>query len=228
VLFRSVMMTALAIISLLLPRIAIHQHSAATSRAGIATLMRRPDWLVFFASVFLVWIATNSSIMFLSVTLSSMGANQGLIGLAITIGAVVEIPVMMFSSNLLRRFGPARLLLVAMVLMIVRYTLLGGMQRPEWAIWINLINGFAFPFFWNASVTYANKLAPPGLSGTVQGLLNSNASLAGMVSSLLTGYLFDHLGATRLFYVMAVSCALALILYGSGTLKELRRAKENA
>lgn len=186
---------------------------------GLSGIIRRPSWILFTICVFLIWIASNASIMFLGVTLQAMGASQSLIGIAITIGAVVEIPFMLFSGYFLKRFGPVKLLITAMFLMIIRYALLGFMQAPSWAVAINVLNGPAYVFFWNSSVTYANKMAPPGLAGSVQGLLNSTLSLAGVISALLTGWLFDVLGPNQIFLVMAFSCLAALILFMGGNLK---------
>lgn len=206
--------------ALLLPSIPVHREMRSGGEIG--KLIRQPAWILFTISVFLVWIAVNASIMFLGVTLQAMGANQGLIGIAIVIGAVVEIPFMAYSGKLLRRFGPVRLLFIAMILMVFRYFLLGWMPSPEWAIAINILNGPAFVFFWNSAVTYANRLAPPSLAGTVQGMFNSTTSLAGVVSALLTGWLFDLLGPNKLFYVMAFCCLAGLILFSVGQFRSRR------
>ncbi len=180
-----------------------------TARSGLGYLARQPAWVVFTLCVFLAWIASNASIMFMGVVLQSMGASQSLIGVAVTIGAIVEVPLMMFSGRLLRRFGAVRLFTVALILNTLRFFLLAWMPAPGWAVLINLLNGPAFVFFWTSAVTYINKLAPRSLSGTAQGLFNSTTSLAGVVSSLLTGILFDQLGPHGMFSVMGFSaCAL--------------------
>ena len=53
------------------------------------------------------------------------------------------------------------------------------------------------------------------MSGTVQGLLVATTGLAGMLSSLLTGWLFDRLGPNGMFQVMAVVVFAALVLFVS-------------
>ncbi len=211
-----VAMALFAAAALMLPAMPVHHE--ARSPSAIGTMVRRPAWLLFIVVVFLCWIASNSAIMFMGVSLNAMGANQTLIGIAVTIGAVVEIPFMAFSGRLLRRFGSTRLLMVSIGIMVARFLLLGWMPAPEWAIAINTLNGIAFPLFWTSSVTYANKMAPPGLAGTAQGLLNSSSSLAAVVSSLLSGWLFDRLGPNGMFLVMAFCVLAALVLFAVGTL----------
>jgi MFS family permease len=138
---------------------------------------------------------------------------------ASTANALAEIPFMAFSGWLIRRFGLTRLMTFAMLLMAVRYSLLALMPSPGWAIYINLMNGPAFGLFATCAVAYARKLAPPSLIATAQGLLNSTASLAGVLSAVLTGVLFDLLGPRGIFVMMAICCLAAIALFGLGALR---------
>jgi MFS transporter, PPP family, 3-phenylpropionic acid transporter len=209
-----VTMAIFAIIALRLPAMPVHR--VVQARAGIGRLIRTPAWVYLMLVVLLCWIASNASITFMGVSLQSMGATQSLIALAVTVGAIIEIPFMLYSGAFLRRYGPVRLLFVAMILMIIRYSMLGWMPVPAWAIAINMLNGPSYTFFWNSSITYANKMAPPNMAGTVQGLFNSTVGLAGVVSALLAGMLFDRVGPNGLFTVMAFVCLAALILFAVG------------
>lgn len=209
-------MAAFALAALWLPPAAVHLETPSLKKIG--PMIRQPAWLLFITCVFLTWISYNATIMFLGVSLNAMGASDGLIGVATIIAAVVEMPFMFFSGRFLRRFGPVRLLAVAMALMVVRYFLLSQMPTPVWAVAINVLNGPAFVFFWNSAVTYANKLAPPQMAGTAQGLLTAATSLAGVVSSLLVGWLFDVLGPKGIFLVLSALVLTALLLFSAGSL----------
>jgi PPP family 3-phenylpropionic acid transporter len=210
-------MACFSITALLLPNVPVRLQSSGSREVG--TMIRQRTWLLFILCIFLCWIAVNASIMFLSVTLNAMGANQTLIGLSSTIPGIVEVPFMLFSGFFLRRFGPEKLLLAGMVLMVVRFFLLGIMPSPGWAIWINMLNGPAFVFYWNSAINYANQRAPHGLAATAQGLVSSTVSLASVVSSLLSGWLFDQVGPNGIFLVMSGLCLVALGLYAGGIMK---------
>lgn len=203
-----------ALAALLLPRFTVK--AGTHDRADIGLMIRQPVWLIFIMSVFLVWIANFATIMYLGVSLLSMGASKSLIGIAYTSGALVEIPFMAFSGRFIHRFSLVRLMLVGMALMVLRNALLGWMPAPGWAVAINLINGPAYVFFAISSVAYARKLAPPNLVVTSQGLLNASVSLAGVVSALLTGVLFDRIGPNGTFMVMAFCCLAALLIFAAG------------
>lgn len=222
-----ILMVMFAITALLLPQVQVKRSTSSTGKnRGITSLLRLPAWVLFTLCIFLVSIASNAAISFLGVSLDEMGAKRSLIGWVVTISAIAEVPFMAFSGWFLRRFGLQRLLLISIFLMMVRNFLLGIMQAPEWAVAINWLNGPAYALFWNSAVNYANRLAPEGYTATAQGMLNSTTSLAGMVSALLAGWLFDQVGATRLFLVTACFCLTAFVLFASGTRYLARAPKE--
>lgn len=179
-------------------------------------MVRQTPWVVFAASVFLLWVALVSVMNFLSVTLQGMGAPEGLIGLSWTTAAVAEIPVMLASAWLLRRIGPARLVAVGILGYAVRLTFFALMPSPYWAPAINALNGISYAPFWIGAVAYVSELAPESLKTTAQGMLASVMSLASIMGALLGGWLFDILGPTGMFGVMAGLCAAAFALFSVG------------
>jgi PPP family 3-phenylpropionic acid transporter len=219
-----VLMGCFALIALLLPNIPVKVERRASTQIG--AMIRQPAWVIFALCVFLVWIANYSSIMYLGVTLLSMGASQSLIGLASTSAALIEIPFMAFSGWLIRKMGLRRLILVAIVLMVMRYLLLAWMPTPNLAFYINILNGPAYGLFATCIVAYAKSLAPPSLNVTSQGLLNSTINLAGVVSALMTGVLFDQIGPQKIFLVMAACCLAGLALFGLGALQKKPKLAE--
>jgi PPP family 3-phenylpropionic acid transporter len=104
----------------------------------------------------------------------------------------------------------------ALLLQVIRYYLLSQMTVPAWAVAINLLNGPGFVLFWNSAVNLVSRLAPPGLAATAQGLYNSTISLAGIISSLISGLLFDQLGPSGLFLALVAFCLAACVLFGFG------------
>ncbi len=216
-------MGACALTALWLPPAALHLELPGVKQIG--GMIRQPAWLLFVACVFLTWIGYNAAIMFLSVSLNAMGASESLIGIATTIPAVIEMPFMFYSGAFLRRFGPVRLLAAAMALMALRYFLLSQMPAPGWAVAINVLNGPAFVFFWNSAITYANKMAPPHMANTAQGLFSATTSLGGMVSSLLAGWLFDVVGPKGIFLVMSLLVLAALLLFSAGNFFQKHSSK---
>jgi PPP family 3-phenylpropionic acid transporter len=179
---------------------------------GLNTMVRRPPWVVFALSIGLLGMANSGMLNFLSVTLRQMGGSDSLIGITWTISAVAEMPIMILSAVLLKRFGARRLISIAIFVYGLRLVLYSVMPAPEWAAWISLLGGLSFGLYWISSVTYASELAPDHLKATSQGLLVAVTSLAGIIGATLAGWLFDQVGPFMMFRILAGFCVLALIL----------------
>ena len=77
---------------------------------GFTQMLRQPIWLIFAAAVILVMIANNSWLNFLGITVTEMGAKDSLVGWMWSVGALSEIPVMLFGTRLLRRWGAKKIM----------------------------------------------------------------------------------------------------------------------
>ena len=192
---------------------------------GLPGLVQQPAWVLFAVSVMLIAIAGNAMGTFLSVTVKTLGGSDSLVGLGWTIAALSELPVMAGSAWLLRKAGPARLLMIAFLAYTVRMFLYSIAQAPEWVLAINSMGGVSFALYWISSVTYANQLAPAGLKATSQGMLATLTNLAGILSLAVAGWLFDLRGPSGMFQVMAIVCATALTVFVTGRLWLRQRAQ---
>jgi PPP family 3-phenylpropionic acid transporter len=202
------------IVSLFIPNQPIHLSGSLLR--GLNEMVRQPLWMLFAVSVFFLWLANSGTMAFISVTINVMGGSDGLIGLSWTTAAIAELPVMIFSGVLLRRFGAVRLLFVSFLGYFFRIFLYALMPSPNWAPIIGTLNAVSFVPFWVSAITYASDLAPPNLKATAQGLLFSVMSLSNVVGALFSGWLFDKIGPQGLFGVLAGSCVVALMLFGFG------------
>ena len=183
---------------------------------GLSTMLRRPPWLLFAISYFILGLATSSIMTFLGVTVRFMGGSDTLVGLSWTAAAISEIPIMLYSARLLRRAGPARLLALGIVLYGVRLVFLSLLPAPIWVLPINALLGCSYALTWIGAVAYASELAPAKIRTTSQGLLTAITSLSGMLGATLSGWLFDLLGPAGLFRVATVLCLAALLLFAGG------------
>ena len=216
------LMLILGLAALRLPRRAVHLSVGGWGNMGV--MFRRPELLLLAGTAFLVWVAFNAAIMFYGVALQMLGASSSLISIASVVGAIVEIPFLALSGRLMQRFGPVKLLWFAILLQVIRFFLFSRMHDPVWAVAINMINGPGFVLFYNSLLAYISRLAPPSLLATAQGFFAAIASLAAILSSLISGLLLDNLGPSGLFLTLCGICVLALLLFGLGT--RLRPAPE--
>lgn len=209
------LMLIFGLAALRLPRRTVRLTNAGWGKIG--ELLRTPALLLLALTAFIFWIGFQGSIMFSGVALKSLGASSALISYAAVIGAVIEVPILAFSGRLIQRFGPIRLMLIAILLQVIRFYLLSRISDPAWAIAINTLNGPGFVFYFNSMLAAISRLAPPSLLATTQGFFASVAGLAGILSSLISGLLLDGLGASGWFLAQAGFFLAALLVLGVGS-----------
>ncbi len=209
----AVLMALLCLFSFKLPDRPVKMGSSLVK--GLGQMARQPRWTIFFVSVFILWLAPTGLMTFLSMMLKGMGASDPLIGLVWTISALTEVPAMIFSGRLLRRFGPARLIQVSLVGFALRIFLFSVIPSPGWALAVSPLNAVSFTPFWTAAVAYANDLSPEHLKSTSQGMLGSVTSLSSMAGSFISGLMYDQIGPRNMFAILSMFCIVALLVFNT-------------
>jgi MFS family permease len=187
--------------------------------SGFRLLVRSRAWIIFAAAVLLLWGSWMGSVNFLGVSIKERGGSESVIGLAATISACSEAPMMLAGGWLLRRFGPKRMIALAFVIFTLRLVLYGLMPDFRWVYFINILHGFSYVPYLIGTVAYANRLAPEGLQTTSQGLLVTVASLSNVLGGVGAGYLFDAGGPAALFLILAGVCFSGLVIFVMGNNK---------
>ncbi len=196
--------------------------------AGLKQMVRRPAWLIFAISVFILWFSVMGAFAFLGIVVIEMGGTQRMVGLAATLAALTEIPMFHYGAPLLRRFGPARLLIAAMSVYAFRLLLYAVMPSVTWVLGLALLQGLSYGLFLVAAVAYVNDLAPDELKSTAQGLMVSVLSLANLTAGLAGGWLLDRSGRQGLFFTMMATSLLALGIFALGWASGRRQARATA
>jgi PPP family 3-phenylpropionic acid transporter len=189
---------------------------------GFAKMISQPVWIVLSVSVILLMIANNSWVNFLGITIKEMGAKDNLVGWMWSVGAISEIPVMLFGTRLLLRLGAKRMMATGFLFYGIRLILYAAMPIPEWVLGINLMQGLSFGFYWLGGVNYVSQITPEHLRATGQSMLASFYNIAGVTAGPLIGLTFDTLGSSRMYLLAAVAAWTGLSIFVFGTL-HLRR-----
>jgi PPP family 3-phenylpropionic acid transporter len=181
-----------------------------------ALLTSRPV-LAFYGVCLLMQASHGTYYGFYSVYLEGLGFPRGQIGLLWALGVAAEVAAMMVTGRLLRALGTKRLMVLALGLTVVRWTILASTAALGWLIAAQLLHAASFGLFHVSAVTHTHKLVPPELRATGQGLYSSLSFGLGLtVATYLAGALYEGVGAPLLFAgsagVAAVAAGLALTL----------------
>ena len=182
---------------------------ASSVRAVIQGLLANRTMLGVAAMLIAVSMGNSGVNQFETVYLSQLGAREGLLGIASTLSAVVEIPFMLLADRFVRRYSAHRLLLAAMWMTGAVRALVLFVPSIE-AIFIErAVGGIAFSFYTVALTEFIGAQARTEERGTVLALYTVTlANLVAILSAPLAGIAFDTFGARWLYAIAIAGYAL--------------------
>jgi len=218
---------AVYFVGLLLSRGFIHAPSKNSPPAmrGIRLLIANPRWILFLFAALAGGLAMAGANNYFFPYMKGLGAPTSLMGIALSIGTITEIPILFFGHHLLRRLRPHGLFMVSMGVTSLRLLLFAASTTPGMAVAVQLLNGFTFPMMWLAGVAYANRNAPAGMTATAQGLFSAMVfGVGSAIGGFLGGPLLAGLGGRGLYLVFGL---IVLTVTAVVALMETRLPAEN-
>lgn len=186
---------------------------AAVSRFGAFALLKNRRWLLFLSLALTGGLAASVTNSYLFSYMKDLGAGEGLMGLALTIGTLSEIPTFFFGNWLLKRFKSRPLLTLAMTTTGLRLLALSFATSPVLVLATQLINGFGFSAMWMAGVSYADEHAPVGMNASAQGLFGATVyGFGAAIGGFAGGLLLENLGGRGMYLVCGLVVFAAIII----------------
>lgn len=182
--------------------------------SGLRMLVTHRQLLIFLITVFISGAGLSVVTNFLFLYMEEMKAAKSIMGLALAVATVSELPVLFYSGRMLRRLGPGGLLMISLGAFVIRaygYSV----STTEWHVLIfQLLHGLTFSTMWVAGVSFAAEIAPEGLGATAQGLFSSTVSgFGGITGSIVGGFLLDQFGGSGMFFGVGTAVLISLISF---------------
>jgi PPP family 3-phenylpropionic acid transporter len=175
--------------------------------SGIYQILVSRKLLIFLGLILVLAIAHRTNDAFLSLYLHELGASQALIGYSWTVSSLSEIPIFFLLSRYGTRFKELPLLALASFAYVLRYVLMSLTVEPHFIIMIQALHSITFGIFLFTALRYITQIVPDQYRATGQAIFTVVWSgMAGLISSLLGGLIFDHWGG-RTLYVSAAAVA---------------------
>jgi PPP family 3-phenylpropionic acid transporter len=182
-------------------------------QASVFDLLSDSIWIRFLLIAFLggVTLAVSNNYFFLY--LGEIGAPESMMGIALSIGTVMEVPALFFGNRLLAKFTPYRLLLISLLLMGLRLLLFGFVSDIWLVLLIQPLGGLTFVVMWLGGVAYANDNAPESLSSTAQGLFSAMIfGVGSAVGGILGGLLLEQMPVQIIYLYVGLIVFIAPFL----------------
>ncbi len=185
-----------------------HAHSPFADRVKL--LARDGRLWTFLAVAFLGGIGMSMVNGFLPLYLNGMHAT-GLVGVALLIATISEMPIMLSAGRILARLGFGRAFVLGLAIFGLRALGLSFAHAPWMVLALQLLHGPSFALMWVAGVGLARRLAPPGLGATAQGVFASTSNgLGGALGSIVGGWIYATAGPAATFRTAAVILAVVV------------------
>jgi len=188
-------------------------------------LLKRPSFLTFMASSFLICIPLAYYYQMAANCLADSGvANPAF---KMTFGQMSEVFFMLVMPFFFVRLGVKKMLLVGMLAWVVRYGLfaIGAPEKVTWMLLAGVIlHGVCYDFFFVTGQIYTDKIAPPSIRAQAQGMLvfftlglgmMIGAKVAGRAAELYTDKIGDEsvVDWQQLWAGPAIAAAVIMVLF---------------
>lgn len=170
---------------------------------------------VFLLAAFLMLVSHGAYYGFFSIHLENLGYGKTFIGICWALASGAEILVMIFSDKIFNRFRIEDILVFSVFAAAIRWFSLFFAVSPPAILLLQLFHALTYGAFHIGSILYIDVLAPNSAKTLGQSINNASSyGLGLMVGFLITGYLYEKIGAPALFAVsgcIALACAGVLL-----------------
>jgi len=188
------------------------KRSLSWKELDIGRLLKNYWIWTFLIFLTLRGVAMHCSGTFLSYLVQDVGADVSLIGTINFLRALCEVPLLIFSNRLIKRFGQLRLLIftgIVYMLGELGYSMITSIGQ---LIAIQCCCGVCYGIFVASYVQYTAVIAPEGLRNTTQTLAVALPSISGIIGNALGGWIIEAVGL-RTFYLLSASALAASVLF---------------
>jgi PPP family 3-phenylpropionic acid transporter len=180
------------------------------AQASLASVLRSPAIIAFFAAVFLMQASHGPYYAFYSIFMKDMGYSEGLIGQLWALGVLAEVGLFLVMHRLLETWGARRVLVASLALAALRWVLIGHFADSLALVVVaQLLHAATFGTFHAASIHLVHHYFRGRHKGRGQALYSSvSFGAGGAVGSLASGYAWDGIGAA---FTYSLAGAVALL-----------------
>jgi len=208
----SAILAGILLYAFLVPEGPLHAHVAEHPPVG--EILRQPRVRALFASCFAMSAAHGALYVFYSIYLADHGYSKSLVGGLWSLGVLAEIGLFFYMSRLMRRFGLRRILLASFAAAVLRFLMIGwGVESLTVIVLAQLLHGLTFGAYHAASITAVNGWFPGRSQARGQALYSSlSFGGGGLLGGLLSGWMWDGVGAPLTYTLSSIFALLGLIL----------------
>lgn len=212
-----------ALVAMRLP--ALGERQSRRLLDGMKVVFRSQSYLLLLLVAFLISAGYACLSIYLGLHVESLGGSTNVVGAAFAVSAMSELPIVGFGAVILHRLGARRVIIVALVFYIVRFSMYGFVPSASAVLVGQALHGLSFGMFLIASVTLAHRLVGRENAATAQALLAMmSMGLGNIIGSFVGGIVISATTTVNLYRGVTVLMVLALVIFVFGSKLLVRNA----
>ncbi|PAV31241.1 hypothetical protein CIL05_00880 [Virgibacillus profundi] len=177
------------------------------------SLFKNPAFIMFLLFSFLVHLTVHANNSFYAIYIQNMGATLTIVGFALLIKSIFEIPFFAISSKLMSRFSFPFLLSTAAIIYAFRWLILGYSDGLQILVWSQILLSLSYAIQYFVSVAYVDVIAPERYRATGQTFYWAvTFGLGGLVGNILAGFLLDYVEIDEMYRLAGLLSLASVIL----------------
>ena len=177
-------------------------------------LVRNPDIVAFLVIAMLIFTAFRAAQIYLPMLVTARGGSNSHLGMALSVMAISEVPMLALSSLLLKRFEDVTVLLWSFIFFTLRIVLHLVVTSPWGVVVIQAAQGISFALFLPASVHFMHRVAPEGLKTTAQALAAASSfGVGSVVASFLGSVVIEYGSIFDVYRYGGILAAVTVVVY---------------
>jgi MFS transporter, PPP family, 3-phenylpropionic acid transporter len=176
---------------------------------GIREIFKNRELVAYLIALIVVSIMSNG-VSFESVFLQQLGASKVVIGRLSTLGAVIEMPMMLLADRLMRRKGSTTTLILGWSIYVLGFLAIVIHPAITSFIVYKVIVAVSFSLFAVSNTYFVMERSPAQSAGTILAFFSVTVgNILAMVSAPISGKLFDLVGPYWLYVIAMCGYAVA-------------------
>uniref|UniRef100_A0AAR5PVE4 Major facilitator superfamily (MFS) profile domain-containing protein n=1 Tax=Dendroctonus ponderosae TaxID=77166 RepID=A0AAR5PVE4_DENPD len=188
--------------------------AASSVVTDVIQVLKKLELIALFISCLILGCAWGFIESFLFWLLEDLGASKSLMGLTITVGGIVGIPLLVLSGPIIKKLGHANVIFIGFVFYAVRLVGYSLIYDPWLCLIFEAMESITFGLSFTAAVTYAARLSTVTTDTSIQGMLGGIYYGVGKgIGSLIGGYLIKPIGIRHTFQLFSIVILIIGLMY---------------
>jgi len=180
---------------------------------NIMRLFKNSDYIFILFITLMIFIPNQMLFVYLAPIIKSVGGNSTDLGYTLFFNALSEAPIFFVAKYFLEKYKTNSLLLFSAFFYLLRFIIAAAATSPVYFLFFGMLQSLSFGVFLVTVRYYVKLVAPAGLKTTAQSIAMMSAfGAAGIIGSLLGGFLIDNYGMAVMFRVGIILAAAAVLI----------------